>query len=70
MSTCSSIGKVDSPITVGPVVRVGGAAFWVAANPGDVGDRRVVDAVSEYVRAMNIARGAMRCKRSLHRGDG
>ena len=31
MSTCSSIGKVDSPITVGPVVRVGGAAFWVAA---------------------------------------
>ena len=46
MSTSGSISNVYSPIIVGPVVRVGGAAFWVTANPGDVGDLSVVDTVS------------------------
>ena len=70
MSAGGCVCKVDAPIIVGPVERIGRSAFRVAADPGDAGDCHVVDAVSEHVCAMDIARGALCCNSSLHRGDG
>ena len=61
MPAGGSISKVYSPVTVGPVVCISRATLWVASNPGDVGGRRVVDAVSEFMGTLNLSRSAMRC---------
>ena len=61
MSAGGCVCKVDAPIIVGPVERIGRSAFRVAADPGDAGDCHVVDAVSEFMGTLNLSRSAMRC---------